>query len=204
VGHSRSAARRLALAFILFVAAALLTSPIWLPAVGTLLVENDSPAKADIGVVLGGDYRGTRISKAAELVQAGYIPQVLVSGPSGFFGMHESDLAISYMVRRGYPAGQFISLPNDTRSTEEEAAVVLAELQRRGIHSFILITSDYHTRRAARTYRYVGRSMGYLPAMRAVVAWSPLFQINRWWKTREGQKAIFFEWSKTVAFAVGL
>ncbi len=45
--------------------------------------------------------------------------------------------------------------------------------------------------------------MGYLPAMRVVPAGAPMFQIDRWWKTREGQKAVFFEWAKTLAFALG-
>ncbi len=203
MGHPPSSPRRLVLLFVLIVAA-VLTSSRWLPLLGTALVENDGPAKADIGVVLAGDYRGTRISKAAQLVQAGYVPQALVSGPSGFYGEHESDLAISYIVRRGYPATDFIALPNDAHSTEEEARAVLGELRRRGVHSFLLITSDYHTARAARTYRYVGRRMNYQPALRAVAAWSPLFQLDQWWKTREGQKTILIEWMKTVAFAVGL
>ena len=181
-----------------------LTSPWWLPHVGTALVENDGPAKADIGVVLAGDYWGYRIEKAAQLIQQGYIPQAIISGPSGFYGYRESDLAISFIVRKGYPASGFIPLAHNALSTQAEAAVVLPELRRRDIHSFLLITSDYHSRRAARTFRYIGRKIGYLPAMRVVVAGDPLFRIDRWWKTREGQKAVFFEWSKTLAFAVGL
>jgi len=77
-------------------------------------------------------------------------------------------------------------------------------LRRRNIHSFLLITSDYHTHRAARTYRFAGAAMGYLPAMRVVAARSPLFRMDRWWKAREGQKTVFFEWTKRMAFAVGL
>ena len=179
-------------------------SPWWLPKVGTWLVEDDGPAKADIGVVLGGDYWGYRIQKAAQLIQQGYIPQALISGPAGFYGYHEDDLAISYIVAKGYPAAGFIPFPHNALSTEAEARVVLPELRRRNIHSFLLITSDYHSRRAARTFRYIGRKLGYLPAMRVVTSGSPLYQTDRWWKTREGQKAVFFEWAKTLAFTVGL
>jgi uncharacterized SAM-binding protein YcdF (DUF218 family) len=189
---------------ILLALAAALASAWWLPAAGTALEENDGPAKADIGVVLGGDYWGDRIEKAARLVQAGYIPMALISGPPGFYGMHESDLAIPFIVRQGYPAAGFVAVPHDALSTQTEALVMLAELRRRSVRSFLLITSDYHSRRAGRTFRFVGRSMGYLPAMRVVAAPDRLFRIGRWWKTREGQKAIFFEWTKTLAFAVGL
>jgi len=191
-------------ALALLALAAALTSIWWLPAIGTGLVENDGPAKAGIGVVLGGDYWGNRIEKAAQLIQAGYIPQALISGPPGFYGSHESDLAIPFVVRQGYPPSGFLAVPHDALSTQDEARVMLAELRRRNIGSFLLITSDFHSRRAGRTFRFVGHSMGYLPAMRVVTASDRLFRIDRWWKTREGQKAIFLEWSKTLAFAVGL
>jgi uncharacterized SAM-binding protein YcdF (DUF218 family) len=195
---------RFVLALMLLALAAAFASAWWLPAVGTLLVENDGPAKSDIGVVLGGDYRGDRIEKAAQLIQAGHIPQALISGPPGFYGLHESDMAIPFIVREGYPAAGFVAVPHDALSTQAEARVMLAELRRRNVRSFLLITSDYHSRRAGRTYRFVGRSMGYLPAMRVVTASDRFFRIDRWWQTREGRKTIFFEWTKTLAFAVGL
>lgn len=176
----------------------------WLPKVGEALVENDGPAKADIGVVLAGDYWGDRIETAARLIRRGYIPQALVSGPPGFYGYNESDLAIPFIVRQGYPAADFIAFPHDAHSTEEEARVVLAELRRRNVHSYLLITSDFHTRRAARTFRYVAHSMGYQPAMRTVAAPDRLFHLDRWWQWREGRKTVFMEWTKTLAFAVGI
>jgi len=194
---------RCAFSVLVLVLALVLTSTWWLPLAGTALVENDGPAKADIGVVLGGDYWGDRIEKAAELIQAGYIPRALISGPPGFYGMHESDLAIPFIAREGYPAADFVAVPHDALSTEAEAHVILDELRGRNVHSFLLITSDFHSRRAARTFRFVGHSVGYLPGMRAVAAPDRLFRIDRWWKTREGQKAVFFEWTKTVAFALG-
>lgn len=176
----------------------------WLPELAEVLVENDGPAKADIGVVLAGDYWGDRIEMAARLIQQGYIPQALISGPPGFYGYHECDLAIPFIVKKGYPASDFIAFPHDAHSTEEEARVVLAELRRRNVHSYLLITSDYHTRRAARTFRYIGRSMGYQPSIRAVAAPDRLFRLDRWWQGREGRKTIFLEWTKTLAFTAGI
>jgi uncharacterized SAM-binding protein YcdF (DUF218 family) len=187
-----------------FILVAAVASPWWLPRVGTALMEDDGPAKADIGVVLGGDYWGYRIEKAAQLIQQGYISQALISGPPGFYGVHECDLAIPFIVNKGYPAAGFIAFRHNELSTQTEADAVLPELRRRNIRSFLLITSDFHSGRAARTFRLVGRKIGYLPAMRVVTTGDPLFRIDRWWKEREGQKAVFFEWTKTLAFAVGL
>jgi uncharacterized SAM-binding protein YcdF (DUF218 family) len=183
--------------------AIILTSGLWLPGVGRMLVEDDGPAKADIGVVLGGDYWGDRIIRAGELIREGYIPQALVSGPPGFYGYHECDLAIPFIVSKGYARSGFIPFPHNGLNTRDEARAVLAELRRRNIHSYLLITSDYHSRRAARTFRNVERAMNYNPTLRVVDSPDRLFAMNHWWQSREGQKAVFLEWSKTVAYTLG-
>ncbi|MGA9628365.1 MAG: ElyC/SanA/YdcF family protein [Bryobacteraceae bacterium] len=113
-------------ACLVLAAAAILSRSLWLPVLGYGLVHDDGPAKADIAVVLAGDYEGHRIEKAAELIREGYVPAALISGPRGFYGGHESDYAIAYAVRQGFPARWFIALPRSALSTREEARVVLA------------------------------------------------------------------------------
>ncbi len=54
-------------------------------------------------VVLAGDFSGNRILAAGDLVRRGFASKALVSGTSGEYGMHESDLAIPFAVRHGYP-----------------------------------------------------------------------------------------------------
>jgi uncharacterized SAM-binding protein YcdF (DUF218 family) len=181
--------------------AACLSFNLWLPWFGHALIRNDGPVKAEIAVVLGGDEYGLRITKAAELVRDGYVPVVLVSGPA-LFDIYECDVAIAFAVRKGYPASWFIPFPNTTRSTREEASSILSELARRGIHSFLLVTSDYHTARAGRIYR-AALAKGSGPEMHVVAAPDANFREDGWWRNREGQKTVFFEWSKTVATALG-
>jgi uncharacterized SAM-binding protein YcdF (DUF218 family) len=193
--------------FLLFAAALLLLLFLarWLlPAVGYALIHNDGPSKADIAVVLAGDPRGLRIIKAAELVRDGYVPGVLVSGPGGAYDLHESDLAIPFAVRRGFPAEWFTALPHEALSTREEAAVILPELRRRKIKRFLLVTSDFHSARARRIFLAVERATGGGPEMRVVAAPDQYFRPNSWWRTRESQKTTFIEWSKTVATVFGL
>ena len=190
-------------AAILLVVVILLRN-LWLPLLGYALVHDDGPAKADIAVVLGGDYYGRRIEKGAELVRAGYVPAVLVSGPPGFYGLHEDDLALPFIEREGYPAAWFIPFRNDGLSTYEEAHLILLELRRRGVHSFLLITSDYHTARARRIYVRVQRELGTALPMRVVAAPDEFFHAASWWRNRESQKTTFNEWVKTFAAVVGL
>ncbi len=180
---------------------AALTHSLWLTWLGYGLVRDEGPAKADIAVVLAGDYSGHRVEKAAELVRTGYVPQVMVSGPQ-YFDIHECDVAIAAAVRKGYPASWFIPWPNSSHSTRDEADSILQELSRRGVHSFLLVTSNYHTARAARIYRAaLARAGG--PAMRVVAAKDENFHEDSWWRNREGQKIVFFEWWKTIATALG-
>ncbi len=129
------------------------TSHFWLAALGQYLVRAESPAHADMIVVLAGDFSGNRILAAGDLVRRGFAPKALVSGPSGEYGLHETDLAIPFAVRHGYPESYFIPLPNDDLSTKDEAADVLAALTKRHARRIDIVTSDYHTRRAGNIYR---------------------------------------------------
>jgi uncharacterized SAM-binding protein YcdF (DUF218 family) len=176
------------------------THSLWLAMLGRALVRDDGPARADIAVVLAGDYTGGRILKAAELVKEGYVPDVLVSGPQVLYGLYECDVEISFAVRHGYPESWFIRAPNHALSTRDEAASVLPDLRRRGVHRFLLVTSDYHSARAGRIFRKMGRDFD----IRLVTAPDEYFHADDWWRNREGQKTFFFEWSKTVANAVGM
>lgn len=195
------------LRFLLFSAALLvllfLARSWWLAGLGYALVHDEGPGKADIAVVLAGDRYGHRIVKAGELVRAGYVPAALVSGPEGEFGLYESDLAIAFAVRQGFPAEWFVALPNRSLSTREEAVVVLAELRRRNVKSFLLVTSTYHTARARRIYLATEHSAGGGPQFRTVAAPDEFFRPDRWWRTRQGQKIAVTEWSKSVATVFG-
>jgi uncharacterized SAM-binding protein YcdF (DUF218 family) len=190
------------LALLLFAITIWLSHALWLPWFGEALIRDDGPANAEIAVVLAGDLSGHRIQKAAELARAGYVPLILVSGPP-FFDIHECDEAIAFALRKGYPAEWFIPSPNQSHSTREEASDILAELRRRGIHRFLLVTSDYHTARAARIYRASIEATGGGFEMRMVAAPDPFFRAGSWWRDREAQKTVFFEWAKTLATTLG-
>jgi uncharacterized SAM-binding protein YcdF (DUF218 family) len=176
---------------------------LWLPPIGRALVHDDGPAAADIAVVLGGDYWGHRIENAGMLVRRGLVPTVLVSGPPGFYGEHETDLAIPFAIRKGFPAQWFVAFPNDALSTREEARVVLAELRRRGVHRVLIVTSDFHSARARRIFLATEKAMGGGPELRMVAAPDQFFRADSWWHNRESQKTAFFEWWKTMATAFG-
>jgi uncharacterized SAM-binding protein YcdF (DUF218 family) len=193
---------RKALFFILAILIALaLTRTFWLSALGSFLIRADSPAPADYAVVLAGDPNGNRILEAAQLVRRGLARKVLVDGPDCCYGNNESDLAIRFAVKKGYPADYFLRFPIDASSTRQEAALAVAELRRLGVRSYLLVTSDYHTRRAGRIFR---RLNGGDLRMLVIAAPDIHFHFDSWWHDREAQKIVYMEWSKTVANWFGL
>ena len=165
------------------------------------LVEDDGPQKADCILVLGGDNFGTRILKAAALARQGYAPYVLVDGPYSPIG-YESDLTIPYAVRQGFPSALFraVPLPDGIDSTNEESQYVANNILRpQHIRKILLVTSNYHTRRAARMMRTAAPWL----TVAAVPAPDPYFTVHGWWKTRSGKKTFFLEWTKTISESLG-
>lgn len=175
-------------------------SPLWLRGIGYALVRSEAPFPAEMVLVLAGDPSGSRILKGAELVRQGFAPKVLVSGPSGSYGHNEADLAIDFAVAHGYPRDIFIPLRHHARSTLAEAQVLVAELHRRGIRRFLLVTSNYHSRRAGRIFDRAARGM----TLRVVDAPDQDFTPGGWWHNREACKIVFYEISKTIGGAIGL
>jgi uncharacterized SAM-binding protein YcdF (DUF218 family) len=203
VAERRAFRFKSALAVLLLGAVVFLARDVWLSALGSALVHDDGPAKAEIAVVLAGDSWGYRLTKGAELVQQGYVPRVLVSGPPGFYGINEADAAIRFAIAKGYPAEWFIPLHHTALSTREEAIAVLDELKQRNIHSFLLVTSNFHSARARRIYLDAERQRGGGPELRVVATGDRFFGAN-WWRNREGRKTAFMEWTKTLTSVFGI
>jgi uncharacterized SAM-binding protein YcdF (DUF218 family) len=176
------------------------THDIWLRAIGEYLTYSEPPCKADMIVVLAGDFFGNRIEKAGELLKAGWAPNVLVSGAGVCYGNNEGDLAIQFVTRKGYAGDRFFNVPSPARSTTEEAQYMVQEMRRRGVHRFILVTSDFHTRRSAKIYRKTAPDIPFC----VVAAPDNDFSPDGWWHTREGRKVAFTEWLKTVANFLGI
>jgi uncharacterized SAM-binding protein YcdF (DUF218 family) len=171
-----------------------------LAALGRYLVRAEPPVQADMVVVLAGDFSGNRILAAGDLVRRGFAPRALVSGPSGAYGLYESDLAIQFAVHHGYPESYFVALPNDSRSTKSEADDVLAALNKWHARNVDIVTSDYHTRRAGNIYR--AKTAGIKIHM--IAAPDAYFKPDAWWTDRDARKTFLMEWMKTVATWMGM
>jgi uncharacterized SAM-binding protein YcdF (DUF218 family) len=196
----KRALRILTLVAVIIVVLGLVFHNAILAALGSYLVRAEAPEKADIALVLAGDSEGNRILTAGMLARRGYISRVLVSGPSGMYGHYECDLAIPFAVKAGYPESYFLHFEHNAQSTQEEARNTVARLRQLGAHKVLLVTSDYHTRRAGKIFRAAGPDLQFV----VVAAPDNSFTPGGWWHTRQGEKVAFIEWLKTITEPFGI
>ena len=134
-------------------AAALTARPVLRGAPG-LLVEAQDPRPADAVVVLAGDHRGRRVDHGVALLRAGHVATgpFVVSGGRLYAETTWAELMAARAVAAGVPAARIVRQDRST-TTEEDAAFTVALLRARGVRSVLLVTSPWHSRRAARLFR---------------------------------------------------
>ena len=164
-----------------------------LVAFGAFLDKSEPPQRADVAFVLAGDQTGGRVLRAGQLVKEGYVPKAVVSGPNGLYGYNECDLAIPFAEKAGYPPSYFLRFPNEASSTHEEAAAGTKKLREIGAHRVLLVTSNFHTRRAGNEFRAAAPEIAFI----VVSAPDRHFTKDNWWHDREGRKIFLVEWVKT-------
>ncbi|HET9982627.1 MAG TPA: YdcF family protein [Longimicrobiales bacterium] len=132
-----------------------------LTAVGRSLVVSEAPRAADAILVLNGSpFRSVR---AAQLLHAGYAPRVMIVRgeplPPVLRGIQpqETDMAVAVLRREGVPdsAIQVIVPPRPVTSTREETTAFAAFARDHAIRRVLLVTSEFHSRRARWTLRHV-------------------------------------------------
>jgi uncharacterized SAM-binding protein YcdF (DUF218 family) len=165
---------------------------------GRILVEDDGAHRADAVVVLAGDEYGTRVLKGAELSRSGYARYVLVSERITF-GDEDCQPSVRYAESKGFPSAMFRTFRHSADSTRAEVADLDRYFKQHDIHSILLVTSNYHTRRAAKLMRQADPAL----AVAVIPAPDPYFSPAAWWKSRTGQKTFLLEWMKTVATDLG-
>jgi uncharacterized SAM-binding protein YcdF (DUF218 family) len=161
-----------------------------------LLVENPQPA--DAIVVLAGETE-QRPRRALELLSQGLAPQVVFDVPvaAKIYGVTTQELAENYVKQ--LPQRQSVSIcPIFGLSTKTEAPDVARCLAQFGPHKVLLVTSDYHTRRAVSTFQHE------LPQYQFFVAAArdPRQFGIPWWRQRQWAKLNLDEWLRFVWWEV--
>ena len=149
-------------------------------------------------VALAGDDDGHRVLTAGQLVKEGWAPYALISGTPYLLSNH-AEAAIEYAVAHGYPRSYFRPFERAMVATRDETKDIAQWLKQHGVHKILLVTSNYHTRRATRLMHKAAPSL----IIRTIAAPDKYFTVNGWWKTRGGQRTFFLEWAKTLSAWAG-
>lgn len=149
---------------------------------GESWVVEDKLERSDVIIVLSDDnFYADRATRAAQLYRQGLAPLVVASGRrlrpyAGIAELMEHDL-----IERGVPKDKILRVPQDADNTRMEAQALAQVGAQHRWHSFIVVTSNYHTRRARYIFNHV------FPAgsvIRVTGARDGDFDPDTWWERR--------------------
>jgi uncharacterized SAM-binding protein YcdF (DUF218 family) len=106
-------------------------------------------------------------------------------------------------VEKHYGSGlaarlDFCETGPDVNSTEQEANALAPCIREHGWINVVVVTSDYHTRRAGRIWRKVLTKQHPSAHISLHGVDDPEFAANRWWGNRLSAKTWYLEISKLV------
>ncbi len=162
-----------------------------LSAAGHWLVVSDTLQPSNAIIMLSGDdVEGDRAARAAQLYKAGWAPLVVASGAEIRTYLSEADLEMHDLETDGVPSSAILPLRQHALYTLQEAHDLLRLAQRMHWTRVIVVTSNYHTRRARYIFRHVFPST---IAVRVTPAPDVDFNPSDWWETRQGMKTFAHE-----------
>jgi uncharacterized SAM-binding protein YcdF (DUF218 family) len=158
---------------------------------GSFLVVNN-PEPSDLILVLAGGDNDLRYRNGVRLMREGYAPRLIldVFGRGRTFGRLDVDLAEELLERTTPGQSTVCSLWES--STYDEARYVEPCLASAGVKSVLIVTSEYHTRRARDIFLH--RLPQYHFSFYA--ASDSYYFGTRWWTNRQWAKTTLSEWER--------
>jgi uncharacterized SAM-binding protein YcdF (DUF218 family) len=188
--HKRS---RLLITFAVAIVCAL---ALWVPFAGTLLIDAEPPAHADAIVVLAGN-APDRLPWAEQLRREGYADVLVVSDePVHTHGLETTWLALhrAGVAAPEIPDSALLVLDDPPpESTIDEARRDANLLAANGLHSALLVTDAFHSRRAALLFRAAFAHRGL--SVRSVPV-ADSFDLPHWWQHPLAARRVLEEWAK--------
>ncbi|HVS87587.1 MAG TPA: YdcF family protein [Candidatus Acidoferrum sp.] len=156
--------------------------------VGENWIVEDPLERSDAIIMLSDDnFYADRATRAAELYRRGMAPVVVASGRRlrPFAGIAE--LMVRDLSERGVPKDKIEAFAHDADNTREEAQALAQLGTRKKWRSVIVVTSNYHTRRA----RYIfDRVFPSTVKVRVASAHDGDFDPKNWWQHRKSIKQL--------------
>ena len=158
---------------------------------GQFWVVDEPAAQSDALLVLGDDnYAADRAFHAAELYREGVAHVVVASGRMLRQNVSIADVMEHDLESFGVPATSIVKLTHKSENTREEAVETAHLIQTRRWKRVLVVTSNYHARRARFIY---GKVLPSSVSLRVSGARDSEFDPSRWWETRQGRKHLLLE-----------
>jgi hypothetical protein len=160
---------------------------------GRILVV-DAPEKSDVIVVLAGE-TDRRPALALQLLDQGYAKRVYIDVNEGakIYEYTEADLAEKYI--HDQPEAVSLRICEIAGlSTRDESHDVEKCLAQEQANRILIVTSDFHTRRALSIFRHELRGKSFSIA----AAHNDREFGTRWWMRREWAKTCLYEWLRLL------
>jgi uncharacterized SAM-binding protein YcdF (DUF218 family) len=171
---------------------------------GFILSSTDPmPGHADAAIVLQGSIAGenARVAGAVPLLKAGTVSLIVISIPRESYWAEAPEPAARQYMEKNYGVTdhlEFCETGPEVNSTEEEAQAVSACILHQGWRSAIIVTSNYHTRRAGLIWRTTLRRQAPGIQMSVQGVNDPEWDAHAWWRTRIYAKTALLESTKLV------
>lgn len=196
---------------VLFLTAGASTA--WLMIYGGRYLQHEDPLqKADAIFVLAGT-RLERPLEAVDLYKEGHAPLIVISPgrpEPGEYLMRqrgidfptEAELQRNALIRSGIPESALPAVTGYVDNTAQEANLLRSMVKTNRWRRIIIVTSKYHTRRAAFAFRRGLAGTGAEVIMRAS-RYDPS-DPARWWRFRPDFRFATSEFQKLLAYRLGL
>ena len=158
---------------------------------GDFWIVDQTPQVSDVIVILSDDnYEADRATRAAQLFRSGMAPRILASGRllRPYAGIEE--LMQRDLKGLGVPANAIVPVTHRGTNTREEAMADAQAIAAHGWKKVLLVTSNYHTRRADYIFE---RTLPAGTELRVISAPDSEYDPNGWWRTRNGLKRFLYE-----------
>lgn len=172
---------------------------------GNYLIDEDVPEKTPVLFILSGD-AWDRGNEAARLYKSGFAGKLICTGgnvPRLFLiagvSSLESELTQRHLIANGVPSRDIELLCMGT-STKEEADYILSYCKQQHIKKLGIVSSKFHTRRIANTFRKQFEAAGL--QLRIYGAPSSAYNENEWWKSENGLIFVNNEYIKILYYRI--
>jgi len=160
---------------------------------GSFLIV-DAPRPSDVILVLAGE-TDRRPKRALQLLVQGYGRRVVLDVPSNAKLYEFTQIQLAQRYIQDLPQGAAVSVcPIDGLSTRDESKDAEKCLARDGGRSVLIVTSDFHTRRALDIFQREVPGHEY-----SIAAARDAEQFGaRWWTHRQWAKTLVGEWLRLI------